>query len=97
MILESDSLRMSTEINSQRLDLSLQGNGVEEIRSMHKIFKHSKVSHIGRIGNEPAQKSALYAWYTKDMIMWLLCPSIFHNVTINLAIIFSIGMKYFTI
>ena len=66
-IFESDSLKVVEALKSHTPNLSRQGNMIDEITDLLKLFASYEVTHVVREGNEAAHKLTRHAKFVEDI------------------------------
>ncbi|KAF5454765.1 hypothetical protein F2P56_024405 [Juglans regia] len=81
LVIESDSLLMVNEVQSDSISRSLQGNMVQQIKQLMLRFPCCSIQHNSRLGNGAAHGLAKLAWNIDDLITWGgSCPDCIEQV-----------------
>jgi len=71
IILESDSLILVEDLQTEGESLSALGNLFSEVKRMLHQFQEFRVQHIPCMGNQVAHFLARHAWRAQDVEMWM--------------------------
>ncbi|XP_041009377.1 uncharacterized protein LOC121253432 [Juglans microcarpa x Juglans regia] len=70
LVIESDSILMVNEVQSDSLSRSLHGNLVQQIKQVMLRFPSCSIQHNSHLGNGAAHGLANFAWNIDDLITW---------------------------